>query len=51
MLTNKYLDDLFEELKIEGETYFYYFYSYVTPTSSDYFKYGLGALADLEQFY
>ncbi|MED1412467.1 MULTISPECIES: PH domain-containing protein [Bacillus] len=48
MLTNKYLDDLFEELKIEGETYFYYFYSYVTPSASEYFKYGLGALADLE---
>ncbi|GLV67533.1 hypothetical protein Bmyc01_62020 [Bacillus mycoides] len=48
MLTNKYLDDLFEELKIEGETYFYYFYSYITPSASEYFTYGLGALVDLK---
>lgn len=48
MLTNKSLDDLFQELKIEGETYFYYFYTYKTPSASEYFKHGLGAIVDLQ---
>lgn len=48
MLTNQYLDDLFQDMKIEGETYFYYFYTYSLPTPSSQFKYGLGSLAGIE---
>lgn len=46
MLTNKYSDDLLEELKIEGETY--YFYSNVTPSAFEYFEYRIGAFVELE---
>ncbi|MBY0599205.1 PH domain-containing protein [Bacillus bingmayongensis] len=48
MLTNQYLDELFDELKIEGETYFYYFYTMKMASTSEYFKLGFGALLENE---
>ncbi|MGF2715387.1 PH domain-containing protein [Bacillus cereus] len=48
MFTKDKLDAVLNELKIEGEDYFYYFYVYQTPSKTDYLKYGLGAIATMD---
>ncbi|AFQ30125.1 hypothetical protein P4493_04175 [Bacillus thuringiensis] len=48
MLTNEYLDDLFEGIKIEGEDYFYYFYVYQIPKEGVLLVNGIIPVGDIE---
>ncbi|PHE64319.1 hypothetical protein COF68_05610 [Bacillus toyonensis] len=48
MITNKYLDEVFKELKIEGEEYFYYFYVYNLPKTEVYMMNGILPIGDIE---
>ncbi|PGF05061.1 PH domain-containing protein [Bacillus toyonensis] len=48
MLTNEYLDDLFEGMKIEGEDYFYYFYVYQIPKEGVLLLNGIIPVGDIE---
>jgi hypothetical protein len=46
MLNNNVLDELFNEVAYEDESYFYYFYTMKMAATSEYIKFGPGAFLE-----
>lgn len=46
MLNNNVLDELFNEIKREDETYYYYFYTMKIAATSEYIKFGPSAVLE-----